>query len=626
MRFNAGLVAALHILYTADLAAAGPLVGISKLADYGEPAESTPRPIFETLTESSPAIPSSFLSELPKQMNSEISSVPLPITEGISTPAADPSKVPPEISPSSAPEAPTTVPGDAPQPTTQDGQTQETSNLATLPDPSTVPTLTSAVSTTRPLTEAQSSGATDDFTPTPETSTTSQPLEVLPPITKTLNTGSSSGSTASSTPQDTTSEPTSTEKLESTTTVDTITTPLDSTATATSTFDLESSTALTTNNPSGEAPTNITGDPLPESTTDTLDTPTNVISTTAATDSSTSSVTSEPTTEVAQSSAIQTSENSSEPTSILSSTTTPDSTSTNTPAESQISPTGTPDAQIPTVSHIGLPTQTSTVPENIYADNLASAKFMNDVFSGLSPNSACNPGQIACVGDAQGNCNKNGLYDLLPCTDGKKCFALPLQNYNGIIVGCQDPKNAEAVLGGSQSPGGEKSEPAPAPTETETEALTTTIHTLITVTRTVQPIPPSPPAEDTSTKAVDPIKTTQVAKPTVPVPVPGGTLTFTQSIKFPGAPEPTETPAVPLIPTTSSTSTYSVPTKLVLEPIPKPPGRDGSSNGAAGAEAASGARTTDVVNGTPTVSVYFTVTQTETVTTRQTVTLIVPAE
>lgn len=317
----------------------------------------------------------------------------------------------------------------------------------------------------------------------------------------------------------------------------------------------------------------------------------------------------------------------------------------------EIQPTGKPDAKVPTVVLSNLPTQSSAVPTNAYQKNLNDAKKFNKVFETLTPQSACQGSQVACINGQQGNCNANGAFDLLSCPGDQKCFALPMANFDGIVVGCANVDDAKVILDGGKvvptnTPEGPETfttpelghttpvqtNMAPTPTSEVSQKPSSTIletteaepEPIVTRTTTITIDAPTPEPPVQSTRAfpaaeppVSSVSTEapQINTPAAPhdSPAPGGFFTYTQSIK---APDATTSQPEGAEPTSVVGPPQPNPTSLVLIPLDDP-----SSMATAAAEGEP--RTTQVVNGTPTVSVYFTVTVTEKE--RETVTLLVNA-
>jgi hypothetical protein len=73
--------------------------------------------------------------------------------------------------------------------------------------------------------------------------------------------------------------------------------------------------------------------------------------------------------------------------------------------------------------------------------NGLDAQALNKKFATLTAESACNPGENACVGDAFAQC-VNGKFVLTSCAGGLRCAALPLVNSPGTSITCVDTPQA----------------------------------------------------------------------------------------------------------------------------------------------------------------------------------------
>ncbi|PNY29809.1 Uncharacterized protein TCAP_00285 [Tolypocladium capitatum] len=335
-----------------------------------------------------------------------------------------------------------------------------------------------------------------------------------------------------------------------------------------------------------------------------------------------------------------------------------------------IRPTGNPNTAVPTENPT-YPTATSSVFADIYADNLSRAKNLNNLFATLTPQSACSGSQVACINGQIARC-QGGAFQLEACPSDQKCLAFPMTNSPGASVGCRDPNEAQRVLGegarsGSSSSSASASAVPPTSTPARPVVTMTTVVTVVDSTSTSAAGPPSytpepPQAPSPSSSSAQPTVATPSPSPsTPPTTAPAsdpprqtaserGRSTIIESIKQPSA---TQSSSSPVAQETSSINYASPPapnpTSLVLWPLDGPPtptkassppavasdkaagsggsGGDNPKSGGSGSINKAGGvpRTTEAVNGTPTVSVYFTVTVTEKQRETQTVTLIVPA-
>ncbi|RFU71740.1 hypothetical protein TARUN_10522, partial [Trichoderma arundinaceum] len=193
-----------------------------------------------------------------------------------------------------------------------------------------------------------------------------------------------------------------------------------------------------------------------------------------------------------------------------------------------VQPTGTPDAGVPT-AFTSFPTGTTTVPAQAYASNLAQAQQFNNLFKTLNPQSACTGTQAACIDGQLAQCGSNGAFVLQKCTiAGMQCYALPMRNTEGVMVGCHDTSDAESILGVSGEPQGSLpvSTSAVPTTAGPADPPPVTITTVITVSDKV----PSSPATTAASSPVAPVPAPQEPPATTPVPQPQ---------------QPTPTPTVP---------------------------------------------------------------------------------
>jgi hypothetical protein len=98
------------------------------------------------------------------------------------------------------------------------------------------------------------------------------------------------------------------------------------------------------------------------------------------------------------------------------------------------------------------PTATASVSPQVFAVNLAEAKALNDIYGGLTEQSSCTGTQVACIKGSVAQCGTGGAFDLDPCDAGTACFALPMNNTEGSMVGCFDVGTAERILGIKATP------------------------------------------------------------------------------------------------------------------------------------------------------------------------------
>ncbi|KAI9881178.1 MAG: hypothetical protein M1830_007156 [Pleopsidium flavum] len=79
----------------------------------------------------------------------------------------------------------------------------------------------------------------------------------------------------------------------------------------------------------------------------------------------------------------------------------------------------------------------------------------NAIFNKLTPDSPCDatdPNQAsACINGQLAKCGADGRYVLAACSQGQKCYALPLKAAQGVSVQCDNPNDANAKLGLSSS-------------------------------------------------------------------------------------------------------------------------------------------------------------------------------
>ncbi|KPM40890.1 hypothetical protein AK830_g5666 [Neonectria ditissima] len=229
----------------------------------------------------------------------------------------------------------------------------------------------------------------------------------------------------------------------------------------------------------------------------------------------------------------------------------PSTTSSPATTVSDVVATGAPDTAVPTAAP--MPTETATVDADQYAANLAQAKRLNTVYSGLTTESACSANQAACIDDQLAQCNDAGAYVLSTCGENRKCYALPMTTNRGVRLGCEDVDKAEAILGETGGSDGQETsstveEPAttsvaeaPVATsaaEEQPNVPVVTVTEVVTVDDGAASQPTSEPANEESTKPVS-----QPAQPTT---------TSTTSSEQPVNEQPTETTSVASVPESSA--------------------------------------------------------------------------
>ncbi|KAF4338881.1 hypothetical protein FBEOM_7212 [Fusarium beomiforme] len=235
----------------------------------------------------------------------------------------------------------------------------------------------------------------------------------------------------------------------------------------------------------------------------------------------------------------------------------------------KVVPSGTSANGVPTINP-GVPTGTSVIPASAYASNVVDARTYNEEFAKLTPESSCKRGQAACINGQTGVCDDTGKFQLTPCaTEGEKCFALPLYNYEGgIKIVCEDPATAAKILGGTPSsdedntvPGkGDKEQPTTTSVaEKKPEVPVVTVTTIITVDDSATPEPTSEPTRDQPSQPAQE-KPAQPTQPTQPV---------DQQPSQPAYHQPSQSQAVPEQPTQPSPQQPSQPAQE--QPSTQPP-------------------------------------------------------
>jgi hypothetical protein len=124
------------------------------------------------------------------------------------------------------------------------------------------------------------------------------------------------------------------------------------------------------------------------------------------------------------------------------------------------------------------------------------AQGSNFYFQSLHLESACTPGQFACVGGNVATCSPEANWEISPCADGTQCYAVPDATFvSGVNVQCMTETDAqtaiteaggngnvseyfdvnEAPFSGTVDPSTEPSEsPSDTPSETPTESPSST--------------------------------------------------------------------------------------------------------------------------------------------------------
>ncbi|TWU78190.1 hypothetical protein ED733_007774 [Metarhizium rileyi] len=307
-----------------------------------------------------------------------------------------------------------------------------------------------------------------------------------------------------------------------------------------------------------------------------------------------------------------------------------------------VTPTGQPDTNVPTAIPT-FPTASTTVPSTIYASNLAQARNLNRLFSSLTPKSACTKNQAACITGQMAACN-NGGFVLNACSQGQECYALPMTNTQGAKVGCFDSAYAQGILGSKSNTdvGG-----VPTTFKTEVTRLRLTRTQSVTVTKrpsTPTQVPASP--SETGSPRTDKPELPAVKAPMASLPsmeAPAERRPLAETLTPPPAPPAQTAPIAP--PETAATTKFGPPppanppsiqptqvvitqsfdiptgppspnaTKLLLRPLDDGPATIARAPAVTAntmlKKDTGPSKTTIVNNGTPTVSVFFTVTVTD---------------
>jgi hypothetical protein len=223
-------------------------------------------------------------------------------------------------------------------------------------------------------------------------------------------------------------------------------------------------------------------------------------------------------------------------------------------------------------------TTTMSVTPEQHQVNLDTAREINKIYDSLSPDMVCSAGQIACIRGKVANC-AGGTFDIASCSEGQKCFALPSETINGVTVGCFNVDHAEAVLSGEKGPGS-----------------STTTSNVVKPTSEVEPETPEQPTQPDVIEPSSSSASSVVAAEPTEVPPPPPVDPTTTTTNFFGT-EPMFTAIVPITDDDDSRSPPASPTNAISDDKgPVPEAEDNAS------------RTTQTINGTPTVSVTVTVT------------------
>jgi hypothetical protein len=221
--------------------------------------------------------------------------------------------------------------------------------------------------------------------------------------------------------------------------------------------------------------------------------------------------------------------------------------------------TGSPNSKIPTAV-TDIPFPTGTISPDILQSNLETAKQFNADFATLTPDSSCLANQAACITGKTALCGPAGTFVLTACPSGATCFALPMDNTEGVQLKCVDKATAERILGALPA----EAPAEPAPSEFTKTATISATNGAVTVTMTVRPGGEAPssaaPAESDVTS-----KTTITRTRT--------TTTKPAESSSAAAPSSTGIPleVIPIPPTTTTTTTIFTP--------PNPTGRPRGGGG-----------------------------------------------
>ncbi|KAL8963547.1 MAG: hypothetical protein Q9193_000205 [Seirophora villosa] len=118
--------------------------------------------------------------------------------------------------------------------------------------------------------------------------------------------------------------------------------------------------------------------------------------------------------------------------------------------------------------------------------NVAIANAYNREFEKLTADSSCSAKDLrqahACINGLFAECNNAGRYSMTACSQGQKCFALPMPSgTTGIFVQCENPSEARGKLQSDRSSGSSPSVSStsaagsvPTKAESSSSAVTTT--------------------------------------------------------------------------------------------------------------------------------------------------------
>lgn len=233
-------------------------------------------------------------------------------------------------------------------------------------------------------------------------------------------------------------------------------------------------------------------------------------------------------------------------------------------------------SSVPTIVST-LPATTGSIAPALYQHNLLVALQYNNVFAGLTADSACSPGQAACVAGGEAVCRSDGAWNMTPCHAGARCYALPLNTTDNIELACVSSAAALDILG--SLPGQVSAAPPP--------AADTPASIAATVAPSTAPAASQPPATTTPADAPQPgpmqstttIIASGTAQVTITVPPPPAQASTPLASSSPPAPPAPPAPAIPpassvvqnsiqQITLSSSSSSVFVPSSIPLVVIP----------------------------------------------------------
>ncbi|PVF96401.1 hypothetical protein CPB86DRAFT_510560 [Serendipita vermifera] len=106
------------------------------------------------------------------------------------------------------------------------------------------------------------------------------------------------------------------------------------------------------------------------------------------------------------------------------------------------------------------------------------AQGSNFYFQSLHLESACTPGQFACVGGNVATCSPEANWEISPCADGTQCYAVPDATFvSGVNVQCMTETDAQTAIteaGGNGNVSEYFDSPSDTPSETPTESPSST--------------------------------------------------------------------------------------------------------------------------------------------------------